>query len=1078
MKATLKLIMVLCVTMVTTHLIYAAPPQLKTPPDGKQQKISGTVTSADNAEPLPGVSILIKGTSSGTTTNLDGEFVMEAPEGATLQFSFIGYETHEVLVGAQSVINVALETDMEQLEEVVVVGYGTQKKATLTGSVVQVKGDDIIKSKPTSSAALALQGEVPGLVVTRTSSRPGQEGLDIKIRGDISVNGVSPLVVLDGLIVPEWQLSTINPNDIENISVLKDAAAAIYGTRAAGGVILVTTKKGKQGSVKVDYSGQYQINYANDFPVANLNEWAQLWLEAGDNDGITYQDANGDFVDAASNYRFFTRDELVSIIDGTMPMAPESYFWLGKDHRFADVNQYDAVYGTTASQRHNLALSGGNEKVTYRTSFGYNDERSPIEFVYDGAKRFNFRTNLGYDISDALRAEFNVSYDDRLIDGPTQGVGEGVQDMYLFPLYNPQGQYYDIFGANNMLAKLDEGGRTKTSDRVLRLGGKITLDLDKHVRGLSFSYDINAGLRNTEKKERKTSVTMYDWDGNVSYTPTTLLTSYMKIYQTQDFTQMHSLQGNYNFSLGKNNLGFTLGATAQQDDLTRSFMSRSNMASDDLDDLNTGDVTTQKNAGKEGDFQTGSWTVGLISYLGRFNYDYDGIYLFEALARRDGSSQLHPDYRWKNFFGGSVGVRISEMGFMKGGLFNNLKLRASYGETGSVTGIGAYDYISNMGAGSTIFGASPSLANTAWISGMTTTDRTWERIATTNFALDFAILNNKLSGTAEYFIRENKGMLVNVTYPQVLGATAPKTNSGDFTTKGWELALNWKDKVGSVAYNVGVMVWDTKSEVTRMEGANAIVRGLNTSIEGKPLNSIYTYVTDGILSTEEEVLAYYNAHGFESENDQNNMKSGTILPPYRSPNRLVPGTVKRVDVNGDGIINEDDLVYFGDANPHYSLGVRLGAQWKGFDFSAFFQGVANQNVLRTGGLAFPFSRWWMNQNSAFLGNTWTESNQGAEWPAIFYNGHRKNWNYGHPNDINVVKASYLRAKILSLGYTLPQELLAKAKIDRVRLSVTANDLFVISNVKDGMDPEMTTSAHQGNTVPYNKSVIFGLEVTF
>ncbi|MEO0334336.1 MAG: TonB-dependent receptor plug domain-containing protein, partial [Bacteroidota bacterium] len=364
---------------------------------------------------LPGANVVVKGTTQGTITDIDGNYSLTVPgDESVLVISSVGFMTQEVVVGSRSVINLSLAPDITSLEEVVVVGYGTQKKTTLTGSVSQVSGE-VLQVKGTSSAAQSLQGEVPGVVVTRQSSRPGQEGLDIKIRGDISVNGISPLVVLDGLIIPEWQLSTINPNDIESISVLKDAAAAIYGTQAAGGVILVTTKKGKQGNVKVEYSGQYQLNFANDFPVANLNEWAQLWLEAGDNDNILYRDANGDEVEAASNYRFFTRDELVSIIDGTLPMAPEPYFWLGQNRYLADVNQYDAVYGTTASQRHNISLSGGNEKVVYRTSFGYNNERSPIDFVYDGAKRFNFRTNLSYQVNDILSSDFSISYDNRLI---------------------------------------------------------------------------------------------------------------------------------------------------------------------------------------------------------------------------------------------------------------------------------------------------------------------------------------------------------------------------------------------------------------------------------------------------------------------------------------------------------------------------------------------------------------------------------------------------------------------------------------------------------------------------------------
>ncbi|SHJ04435.1 SusC/RagA family TonB-linked outer membrane protein [Pseudozobellia thermophila] len=1046
--------------------------------------ITGTVTAAEDGMPIPGANVIVKGTTTGTTTDFDGNYTIEVPSSSSvLVFSSIGFATKEITVGGNTTINVIMDTDVATLEEVVVVGFGTQKKATLTGSVTQVKGEDIMKGKGTSNAALALQGEVPGVVVTRTSSRPGNEGTDIKIRGDISVNNIGPLILLDGLEIPEWQLATLNANDIESYSVLKDGAAAIYGTKAAGGVILVTTKKGKQGKMQVNYKGETQMNIPHDFPVANLQEWAQMWLRAGDNDGISYVDADGVTQQAASNYRFFTRDELVSIIDGTLPMAPDSYFWLGKEHRFDDVNQFDAVYGSTLSQRHDLSVSGGSENATYRSSIGYANERSPIAFVYDGAKKYNFRTNLTYRMSDMVKTELTVSYDNRLVDEPTQGVGHGVQDMYLFPLYNPQGQYYDIFGANNLLAKLDEGGRTKTQEEIFRLGGVITLDLDKYIKGLSFKYNGNFSSRNGLRTERTTSVTMYDWDGNISYTPTTLLTSGVKLYETDVMFQNHVLQANYQRSFGKHNLGLLAGLTAEEEQTNKYYQSRTNMASDELDDINTGDVTTQINGGSHKNsngnwFYSGSSAVGLVSYIGKLNYDYDGIYLLEALGRRDGSSRLHPDYRWKNFFSASAGIRLSEMEFMKDGFFDNLKLRASYGETGSVTGIGAYDYISNISVGTTIFGATPALANTAYIASLTSTERTWERVATTNFGIDYAMLNNRLSGSAEYFIRENNDMLIPITYPQVLGASAPKTNSGDFKTNGWEVSLNWRDQVGELNYNFGVMVWDSESEVTRMEGATAIALGVNDPIEGKPLNAIYTYKTDGYLQTEEEVLAYYNQYGFVDPSNQLEMKPGTVLPNYRSADRLVPGTVNRIDVSGDGLINEDDLVYFGDANPHMSYGINLGLEYKGFDFSAFFQGVGKQNIVREGALAYPFRSWWTNQNPSFLGKTWTEDTPNAAYPASFYNGQRKNWNYGHINDINVIKASYLRAKVLTLGYSLPQDVLAQSGLERVRLSVTGNDLFVISNVKDGMDPEMGSSANQGNTVPYTSTVLLGIEVTF
>ncbi|EOR93911.1 TonB-dependent receptor [Arcticibacter svalbardensis MN12-7] len=1041
-----------------------------------QSEFTGKVTD-QIGEPIIGATIRVKGTKSGTVTDVSGSFKLKGTGKETIQISYIGFQTQEIALNGKSNIMVQLKDDKQALDEVVVVGFGTQKKTTLTGSVSQVSGDEVMKGKGTSSAALALQGEVSGLVVTRTSSRPGNEGIAIQIRGDISVNGVSPLILLDGLEIPLWQLSTINANDIATYSVLKDGAAAIYGTKAAGGVILITTKKGKTGAPKINYSGVYQLNHPNSFPVANFKEWSQMWLQAGDNGAPSYVDATGAAQTGSPNYRFFTRQNLLDIIDGTFPMSPNAYTggtWINQ--RFADVSNYDAIYGTTASQRHDVSLSGGNEKVTYRSSLGYSDERSPIAYVYDGAKKYNFRTNITYKLNDLLSTDFNVSYDNRFINSPTQGIGTGVHDAAMFPLYNPQGEFYDIFGGNNPLALLSQGGRTKTTDQIFRLGGKITLDFNKYIKGLSLNYLGNISERNSIATTRTTSVTMYDWDGTVSYTPTTLLGSGVKNDQDTQFFQNHVLQANYNRSIDKHNIGLMIGATAEQDQINSYTMSRKNMASDDLDDINTGDVTTQTTSG-------GASAVGLMSYIGKVNYDYNGIYLLEGLGRRDGSSRLAPDYRWKNFFSASAGIRLSELGVIKDlEIFDNLKLRTSYGETGSVTGIGKYDYISNISAGTALFGSSPAWANTAYIGSMTSTERTWERIANTNYALDFSVLHNRLSGTIELYHRKNIGMLVNVTYPQVLGATAPSTNSGDFTNDGTEFTLNWRDNIGDLKYNIGFMYWDSRSNVTKMTGKTAISYGTNSIVEGKPLNAIYAYRTDGYLQSENDVLDYYNKYSFVDPSNQNVLKSNSLLnaAPYTSAYRLVPGSVKRVDVNNDGIISTADLVYQGDANPHDNFSISLGLDYKGFDFSAFLQGVGQQNIVRTGYLSGPFVTWFANQNSTFLGKTWTTTDTNAPYPIMTYanNGAVTTWNYSNTNDINVIHARYLRAKVLTLGYTLPKNIVDKAGIEKVRFSVTGNDLFVISNVKDGLDPEMNSSATNGTILPYTKTLLFGVDVTF
>ncbi len=1037
--------------------------------------VSGQVLD-EAGEGLPGASVIEKGTTNGTTTDIEGNFRLNVSQDAVLTISFVGYTTQEIEVGNQSTINVSMDTDSELLGEVVVVGYGTQKKATLTGSVAQVSGDDVIRGKATSSAALALQGEMPGVLVTRTTARPGNENIDIKIRGDISINNVQPLIILDGLIIPQSQLSTINQNDIESISVLKDASAAIYGTRASGGVILITTKKGQVGKPKFEYNNQFQLSTPGTIPVASLKEWASMWLESGNNDAIDYVDANGNPQTAQATHRFYTPTEFQQMIDGTFPLAPEPTLAFGTlELRIADVNQMDQLYGNTWSQRHNLAVSGGNEKVNYRTSIGYNDERSPLAAAYDGAKRFNFRTNLSYEISDIWSANFLLSYDHRKISTPTQGIGEGLQDPGFFPLVNPQGQYYDEFGGHNPLAKVQAGGRDNTTDQILRLMGGINLDLDKYVNGLSFGYDVSFSLDNRRRNDRKTSFDVYTWEGDaLGRIRSTLANSYSRFYYTDGMTQMHTFKGIYEKSISNHNFGVTLVAQAQLDEEERNYFGRTNFPTDELNHINLGDVTTSVVGGNN----AGAEALGIMSYVGRFNYDYEGTYLFEVLARRDGSSRLHPDFRWSNFYGTSAGVNLAQMPFLAtAGFINNLKLRASWGQTGSTAGINDYDYISRIATGTAVFGVSPAYANTARIAALTTTDRSWERVTTTNFALDFGVLRNRLSGTFEYFIRNNDDMLIPITYPDALGGNAPLTNSGSFTTKGWELAVNWRDQIGAVNYNVTYMIWDTNSEVTSLEGAVVKELGVNDPIEGMPLNAIYTYVTDGIMETEEEVLAYYEQYGFTDPNNHNAMKAGTDLPAYNTPNRLAVGNVKRVDVNGDGLINEEDLAYYGDQNPHYSMGLRLGASWKGLDVSMFFQGVADQTIRRSGTLSYPFANWWRNQNNSFYNNTWTPERTDAEFPMMFQTGSRKSWNY-NLNDINIVEAAYLRAKLITVGYTLPNAFTSKVGLDRVRLSATGNDLFVLSNVKDGLDPETPSGVNQGQINPFAASFIFGLDISF
>ncbi|MFR9530555.1 MAG: SusC/RagA family TonB-linked outer membrane protein [Rikenellaceae bacterium] len=1041
---------------------------------------TGTVTDTDGL-PIIGATVMIDGTTTGTTTDIDGNYsISPVSEATVLVFSYIGYETQSVPVGARTKIDIALETAAEDIGEVVVVGYGVQKKETLTGSIVQVDGDEVMAGKGTSSALVAMQGEMPGVTVTRSSTRPGNESADIKIRGDMSVNGVSPLILLDGVEISETQLSQINSMDIASYSVLKDGSAAIFGTKAAGGVILVTTKRGEKGAVKIDFNAELQINTPIDFPLATMQEWAEMCYTGGGRSAVDYIDANGDAQVGATTYPgFFSADQYLNIMNGGTEEwitynAPNYYPTPLNSGATDNGSYYDYMYGTTLSQRYNVSASGGTDKVTYRSSLGYSNERSVLSFVYDGARKYNFRTNVGYQISDMLTTDFSVSYDNRITDTPTQGIGSGIDNPWMFPIYNLDGNYYGAFGTGvNYLAQLDEGGRTTNSQEILNIGGVFTLDMDKYVKGLSFKYSGNFSRRYGEKMARSSQYTVYDW-GDTDYTSassTTTTANDTYVQYTLAFTnyQNNVLQANWDRSFGDHNLGLMVGMTAETKGQHSYSLKRTNMSTNDLDDLDTGDTTTDSLSG-------GSYKSALVSYMARFNYNYKGIYIAEGSIRRDGSSCLSLENRWANFLYGSAGVRLSELDALKGGFFDNLKVFGSYGETGSTTGIDSYDAFSTITTSSRYFGLDDvTQANTAYM-GMTSDDRTWERVAKSNIGVDFTILDGRLSGIVEYFYNTNNDMLVSVTYPQVLGGTAPKTNSGDFKAQGWEVALTWRDNIGDdFSYSVGLSAWDSQSEVVTMEGANTISPGSNSTIEGYPLNSLFMYETNGIFQNEADVLSYYEAYGFSDPDNQLSYKSGTQLSSYayRSSSKLVAGCVERVDTNGDGSITTDDATYFGDQDAHYSYGINLSMKYKNWDFTAFFQGVGQQNIYRTGRLSYPFASWWTNQNPYYIDSTWSETNTDAEQPMYFGKGDSRNtWNY-RLNDINVVKASYLRAKTISLGYNVPNEVANKIGFSNARIAVSGNDLFVISNIQDGLDAEQASAAT--TVFPMSSSVIFNLQ---
>jgi TonB-linked SusC/RagA family outer membrane protein len=1045
--------------------------------------IKGKVISGTDKMGIPGVNVAVKGQKGGVSTDFDGTYTIKITSpNAVLVFTSVGFKTQEIKVGANAEINVTLLEDVSTLNEVVVVGYGTQKKATLTGSVSQVKGDEVLKGKATNNVAVGLQGEIPGLTITRNSSRPGNEGVDIMLRGGISVNNTGPMILIDGVEAFSWELSQINADDVDTVSVLKDAAAAIYGTRAGGGVILITTKRGKSGKTKVSYSGSTHANIIGKrFPVADGSTFAKMLIESTTNDAYA-QNPN------SPNYSWwlFPEETWRAMAAGQRTEGVVNGLWRVLD---PSSNQFDAVYGDTWGSDHNLSISGGTESVKAYASLGYSNDRSLLDVAYDGQKKYNFRSNIDYKANNYIKASFNTSYDKRLQESPQNGIGQGIQDFYVFPLYNNYGQFYDTFGNNNILAKLLEGGTRSNTDNVLRLGGKLNIDLGKLVKGLSIEGSANMRQQNTALVERNRKITMYDWSGETitssglpNYdlgtgsirSQTAPLNTNIKNTDINSFYQVYNALVNYKRDFNGHNFALVAGMTSEKYDEKKLMGFRKNLSNNNLDDINLGDPTTSETTG-------GHVQSGMVSYLGRLNYDYKSIYLLEGIFRRDGSSKFVGDKRWANFGSGLAAVRFSELTAIKKlNIFDDLKLRISYGTVGSQTGIGYYDSVSGISSGTTIFGYIGALSPIASVSSITSNQRTWERVGMLNNAIDFAVLNNRLSGTVEIFENQNKGMLIPVVYPETLGGAAPKTNSGDFVSRGWEVSLNWKDKIGSdFNYKVGVILSDAKTEVTHFPGAVVINRGVNnkistasnayTYIEGKPLNAIYAYKTDGYLQNWDEVNAYYT---------QITKSPGGEHPVQGTTNQLIPGSVRKVDLNGDGKITQDDMQYYGDANPHFMFGLNLSAAYKGFDFKIFIQGVGQQYNVREGFLSSPFNAQYTNQNATFYGQTWSVDNPNARYPVISNNGARNNWNYKWINDVNVTNNWYARGKNMVLGYTFPKRILDSILLTNLRVYVAGDNLFEFSNVKDGFDPETKMNTGQGNLDVYARTLSFGVDLSF
>jgi TonB-linked SusC/RagA family outer membrane protein len=1031
--------------------------------------VSGTVIDATNGQPVVGATVSVVGSTEATATDAAGKFSIQLPANSRLRISMVGFTDASIQPGSNGILAIKLEKASTQLDDVIVVGYGAKKKATLTGSIVRV-GEEVFKDRPVPNAESALQGQIPGLLITRTSPRPGNENLTITMRGAASVKNVDPLIIVDGVpLIDTWEFSQINPNDIESITALKDASAAIYGARAQGGVLLVTTKRGRGNKTQVTVSSNYSRNTIGiKVPWATMSQWANLYLQTSTSDK---RDANGNPVEWFPQW---TKDNLIKMAaDSSFDYTEPS----GVVRHFQNNNWLDELYGPSWSNQQNVALRGSSGKSLYMLSLGYANNRSLLKTAYDGEKKYTTRFNYDYNISNRVKLETGVSFDSRLVQSPKNGIGNGYFDAPIFPTYNSVGQYYDDYGYRNPVAATKSGGTSKNRESFVRLNGKLTAEI---INGLKLSGTAAVVKRDGWKTEYNQTYNLYNWLGtkinSIQYPPPndpaiteTINNTVYQTYGTQlDYAK--TIATDHDFAV-------MVGNTAELYKTKAVSATRKQLLFDGLYDLNTAISPPAVAYDKSNSGGSSQW--GLVSYFTRFNYAYKSKYLVEFLARRDGSSRFNTSNRWSNFYGVSGGWRISQESFMKKfDWLNELKLKGSYGETGGQAGLGNYDYLALIGVGSNLFGTPYASQMTTYISSITTNLRTWERMVNKNIAVEFGVLKNRLTGTMEVFEKRNVGMLIRLNYPSTLGGQAPTTNSGTLRTRGWELTMNWRDNVGKVQYNVGFNLANAKNIIVAYAGANTWGEGKWTNPrEGFPLNSIYVYQTDGYFQTQQEANEYFAKYGSTGKVAAYNGSAAG------GTNTLRPGDLKVVDRDGDGVITANgtglkgsgDLYYYGDADPHYSFGVNLGAQWKGFDFSAFIQGVLKWNILRGGNARAPFYRNYLNVNTTYMGKTWTADNPAAAYPRLSFDSNINNWNWV-ANDVNVQSLRYARLKSLVLGYSLPKLIASRIRAENIRFFFAGNDLFELTSVRDGFDPERGESAD--NSYPFFRTWSFGVNLTF
>lgn len=946
------------------------------------------VVSDGQGDPLPGVTVLLKDTGSqgGTTTDASGRFSLSVPEdGGTLIFSFIGKATREVAIPFSGEVNVVLEDDTQTLDEVVVVGYGTQRRANLTGSVVSVDTDDLT-TRPFTTTSTALQGVTPGVTVTRSSGQPGATGT-IRVRGIGTLNDSNPLILIDGV---EGDFNIVDPSMIESITVLKDAASsAIYGSRAANGVILITTKRAKGNTLQVSYNAYAGFQEAMNLPKK---------------------------VNAIDHMEMIN---LAHINSGAAPLYDDAFIEAYRQNMHSDPDNYpntdwqkEVLTGSGFLQNHNLSINSGADKFRFLTSVGYLDQKGLIEA--SNFRRYTFRNNADIKFNDKLSLQFDV----QAIKTETVEPGSGTESVFLqmnrIPAVQPgrysNGLYGEAWNGNNPIAFSTFLGGSQEEEKM-NLLGRVVL---KYAPVKWLEMELLAQPRYAElyNDNYERAITTYSADGSPIFT--------RPEKSTLANRSIRSMYGNYygyaraSKQIGRHDMKLMVGSSVETL-YTRNFRAfRDNFIFPDYRVISAGAQDNDEATGTASEW-------ALQSFFGRFNYDYESRYLIEVNARYDGSSRFARGYKYGFFPSVSAGWRISSERFMSEveQTIGNLMLRASWGRLGNQN-IGTYPFASTLSLGAYSMGG--DIVPIAALNQMANTSISWETSEMTNIGLDL-LLFDRVTVNVDWYDKITSDILLDLDIPMTIGLAAPTQNAGKVRNRGWELAVGYKGHSGDFSYSVDLNVADVRNTVLDLKGVNET--GLLVSREGYPINSIYALQADGYFQSDEEVTAHVQQIGV-----------------------LAPGDIRYIDQNDDDLINADDRVVVGSTIPRYTYGANLNASFRNFTFNAFIQGVGKADGYLYGRAIQPF----FSGASAYESHKdyWTSDNRDAAFPRLTW-GDAGN-NYQH-SSFWMKSAAYVRLKNIQIGYNLPESFLNTLKIRQARLYVNGQNLLTFDKFWDGFDVE-------------------------